>query len=119
MGKYGRPKSDPSKRRDAARINVRLNYEERIIVEEKARDAGVKPHAWARLAALERHPPVRPIVPEINREAWLETGKLMATLKGAIWRFQPGMEDTLRAMLEGVKEELTAVRKLLVGGDKP
>jgi hypothetical protein len=44
VGKYGRPKSDPSKRRDATRINVRLNHEERIIVEEKARDAGVTPH---------------------------------------------------------------------------
>jgi hypothetical protein len=118
VGKYGRPKSDPSQRRDATRINVRLNREEQIIVEEKARDAGVTPHEWARLAALERHPPLRPIIPEINREMWLETAKTLATLKGAIHHLQPGTDDSLRAMLEGVKDELTAVRKLLVRGEK-
>lgn len=116
MGKYGRPKLDPSQRRDAATLNVRLNQEERIIVEEKARDAGITAHEWARLAALERHPPVRPIIPEINHAAWLETAKTLATLKGAIWRFQPGMDDSLKAILERVKDELVTVRKLLIGG---
>ena len=117
MGKYGRPKLQPHERRDAATLNVRLNQTEREIVEEKAHDAGVTPHEWARLAALERNPPPRQIVPELNKTAWRETARTLATLKGAIWRFQPGMEESLRAVLESVKDELVTVRKMLVGGD--
>jgi hypothetical protein len=116
MGKYGRPKLPESERRGARPLHIRLNEEERKIVEEKASLAGVTPHEWARLAALGQDPPIRPIVPELNYEAWHETAKLLSTLKGAIWRFQPGMEEALRAMLEGTKDDLTVVRKLLLGG---
>lgn len=72
-------------------------------------------HEWARLAALERDPPARPVIPELNREAWLEMAKLMATLNGAIWRFQGGREGDLRAAVESVRRELAAVRNLLIG----
>jgi hypothetical protein len=116
MGKYGRPKLPESERREAGALHIRLNEEERKIVEEKASLAGVTPHEWARLAALEQDPPIRPIVPELNYEAWRETAKLLSTLKGAIWRFQPGMEEALRLALESTRAELTAVRKLLLGG---
>lgn len=118
MGRYGRPKSNPDQRRDAARINIRLNQEERLIVEEKARDAGVPVHEWARLAALERHPPARPIIPEINHEAWHQTAKTLATLKGAIYRSQPGADAELMTLLESVKDELVGLRKSLVGGGR-
>jgi hypothetical protein len=94
LSKYGRPKLKPHERRDAATLNVRLNKVEREIVKEKAAQAGVTLHEWARLAALEQDPPIRPIVPELNYEAWRETAKLLSTLKGAIWRFQPGMESS-------------------------
>ena len=117
MGKFGRPKLPSNKRREAGALHVRLNQEERKIVEEKAREAGVTPHEWARLAALERNPPPRQIVPELNKAAWRDTAKTLASLKTALWRLQPGMEDSLRAMLEGVKDELVTVRKLLVGGE--
>jgi hypothetical protein len=116
LGKYGRPKLKPHERRDASTLNVRLNKVEREIVKEKAAQAGVTLHEWARLAALEQDPPIRPIVPELNYEAWRETAKLLSTLKGAIWRFQPGMEEALRLTLESTREELTVVRKLLLGG---
>jgi hypothetical protein len=116
VGKYGRPKLDPGKRRDAALINLRLNEEEKVVVEEKARDAGVKVHEWVRLAALERHPPSRPIIPEINHEAWHQTARTLATLKGAIYRYQPGADAALMALLESARDELAALRKLLVGG---
>ena len=97
-------------------LNVRLNQEEKVIVEEKAHDAGITVHEWARLAALERHPPVRPIVPELNHEAWLQTGDLIATLTGAIHRFREGREDPLLAAIESVRDELAAIRNLLLGG---
>jgi hypothetical protein len=118
VGKYGRPKADPGKRRDAPRVNVRFNQEERVNVEEKARDAGVPVHEWVRLAALERHPPVRPIIPEINHEAWHQTARTLATLKGAIYRYQPGTEAALMALLESTKDELVTLRKLLVGSNQ-
>ena len=117
MGKFGRPKLPSSKRREAGALHIRLNQEELSIVEEKAREAGVTPHEWARLAALERDPPPRQIVPELNKAAWRETAKTLAILKSALWRLQPGTEDSLRAMLEGVKDELVSVRKQLAGGE--
>lgn len=117
MGKYGRPKLPEGERRDAGALLVRLNQKERKIVDEKAATAGVTPHEWARLAALERDPPERRLIPELNREAWLEMAKLMATLNGAIWRFQPGREGALRAAVEGVRQELAAVRNLLIGSE--
>ena len=118
MGRYGRPKLDPSKRRDAATLNVRLNQEEQIIVEEKAHDAGITVHEWARFAALEQHPPARPIIPDINHEVWSKTEVSLAILTRAIWRFQPGMEEVLRLSLEGVRDDLATVRNLLLGVDK-
>lgn len=117
MGKFGRPKLPSSKRREAGALHVRLNQEERKIVEEKAREAGVTPHEWARLAALERNPPLRQIIPELNKTAWRDTAKTLATLKTALWRLQPGMEGSLKDMLESVKDELITVRKLLVGDE--
>ena len=116
MGKYGRPRLPDSERREAGALHIRLNQEERKIVEEKALQAGVTPHEWARLAALERDPPPRQIIPELNRQAWLEMAKLMATLNGAIWRFQPGMDGALKVVVESVRQELAAVRNLLIGG---
>jgi hypothetical protein len=118
VGRYGRPKLNPGQRKDAARVNLRLNEEERIIVEEKARDAGVTVHEWTRLAALERHPPARPIIPEINHEAWHQTAKTLATLKGAIYRSQPGADAELRALLESVKDEIVGLRRSLIGGGR-
>jgi hypothetical protein len=118
VGRYGRPKLPAAERRDAAAINIRLNEEELKIVEEKASRAGITPHEWTRLAALERDPPARHI-PELNRQAWLETARLMATLNGAIWRFQEVGEGNLQAAVELVRGELAAVRNLLIGSQKP
>jgi hypothetical protein len=86
------------------------------MVEEKADEAGVKPTEWARLAALERDPPPRRLVPELNEQAWRELGRLAATLNNAMWRFRPGAEDGLRELLLNVKEELHKVRINLKGG---
>jgi hypothetical protein len=115
LGKYGRPKLPDGERREAGALHIRLNQTERKIVEEKASLAGVTPHEWSRLAALERDPPPRQFIPELNREAWLEMAKLMTTLNGAIWRFQEGREGSLRAAMESVRGELATVRNLLIG----
>jgi hypothetical protein len=118
LGKYGRPKLPAKERRDAGALHIRLNEEELRIVEEKASQAGVTTHEWTRCAALERDPPKRQVIPELNQEAWLEMARLMATLNGAIWRFQPGAEASLKAIMEAMRGELAEVRNLLIGGSQ-
>lgn len=103
-------------RRVAGALLVRLNEREREIVSAKAKDAGVTPTEWARFAALEKAPPPRHVIPELNRAAWLELSKLAATLNGALWRFRPGGEESLMAGIERVRNELAEVRNLLIGG---
>ncbi len=69
MAKYGRPKLSDAERRETLTLNVRFNEQEKRIVKEKAQQAGVTPTERARLAALEQRPPVRRMIPELNREA--------------------------------------------------
>ena len=118
MGKYGRPKLTDEERRSALTLNVRLNAGEREIVERKSREAGVTPTEWARLAALEKSPPARRVIPEINREAWLELARLAATLNTALGRFQTGDEGDLATAFESLRGELAGVRNRLIGNDE-
>lgn len=115
MGKYGRPKLPAGERRNARMLNVRLNEEEEQLVAGKAAAAGVTMTEWMRLAALERQPPERRVIPEINRAAWLELSKLAATLNGAMWRFRPESEAELSTLFEVVRSELGSVRDALIG----
>lgn len=118
MGNYGRPKLSDQKRRMALTLNVRLNAGEREIVERKAREAGVTRTEWARLAALEKNPPARRVIPEINREAWLELARLAATLNMALGRFNAGDERELATAFEALRGELAGVRNQLIGNDE-
>jgi hypothetical protein len=102
-------------RRTAGFTNTRFNAEEWKVVCEKAEAAGLTPTEWTRYAALERHPPRRRVIPEINQEAWRELARLAATLNGAMWRFRPGQEVALREAFEAVRRELAAVRNELIG----
>jgi hypothetical protein len=117
MGRYGRPKLSDEERRTALTLNVRLNAGEREIVVRKAREAGVTPTEWTRLSALERSPPARRMIPEINREAWLELARLTATLNTALGRVRPGEEDDLASLTAPLRSELAHVRNLLIGND--
>jgi hypothetical protein len=118
MGQYGRPKLSDEERRTALTLNVRLNVGEREIVERKAREAGVTPTEWARLAALERSPPARRVIPEINRAAWLELAHLAATLNTALGRFNSGDENELVSTFKSLRRELAHVRNQLIGNDE-
>lgn len=115
MGHLGRRPLPEEQRRTAGSLNVRFNQEEWKTVEQKAADAGVSPTEWARLAALERAPPPRRAVPELNETAWRELARLAAALNGALWRFRPGAEDGLMELFESVREELHHVRMGLKG----
>jgi len=117
MGRYGRPKLSDEERRTALTLNVRLNAGEREIVERKAREAGVTSTEWARLAALEKSPPARRLIPEINREVWLELARLSATLNTALGRFRSGEEDELASLIKPLCSELAGLRNRLIGND--
>lgn len=115
MSRLGRRKLPDEQRRTAASLNVRFNKQEWETIEQKAADAGVSPTEWARLAALDRNPPPRRAVPELNETAWRELARLAAALNGALWRFRPGAEDGLRELFMSVREELHSVRMGLKG----
>ena len=118
MAKRGRPKLPPDIRREAAKIKFRVNKAEWEQGQEKARAARLSPTQWARYAFIERDPPAPIIIPELNKAAWRELARLAATLNGAMWRFRPGAEESLRALFEAVKRELAEVRRDLIGGRK-
>jgi hypothetical protein len=115
MARLGRRKLPDEQRRTAASLNVRFNRQEWETVEQKASGAGVTPTEWARLAALDRNPPPRRVIPELNEEAWRELARLTATLNAAMWRFRPGAEDGLRELFLSVRQELHHVRMGLKG----
>lgn len=115
MAQLGRRKLPDEQRRTAASLNVRFNLKEWDAVEQKAAAAGLTPTEWARLATLERNPPPRRVVPELNQKAWRELGRLAATLNGAMCRFRPGAEDALSAVFYAVRQELYHVRIQLKG----
>lgn len=77
--KLERRRLPAAQRRTAGSPNVRFNQREWETVEPKAAAAGVAPTAWARLAALGRHPLRRRVVPELNQQAWLEPARLAAS----------------------------------------
>jgi len=115
MPRLGRRKLPDEQRRTAASLNVRFNLQEWETVEQKAAAAGLTPTEWARFATLERNPPPRRVVPELNQKAWRELGRLAATLNGAVVRFRPGTEDALSAIFYAVRQELYRVRIQLKG----
>jgi hypothetical protein len=115
MARLGRRRLPDEQRRAAASLNVRFNQQEWETVERKAAAAGVTPTEWARLATLDRDPPPRRVVPELNEEAWRELARLTAALNGAMWRFRPGAEGGLRELFLSVREELYHVRMGLKG----
>lgn len=115
MARLGRRPLPDGQRRTAGSLNIRFNQQEWETVEQKAAAAGVSPTEWARLAALERDPPPRRAVPELNEKAWRELARLAAALNGAMWRFRPGAEDGLRELFLSVREELHRVRMGLKG----
>lgn len=118
MERYGRPKLKDAERRTASALLVRLNEHEQRVIEDKAKQAGLSPTEWARFAALERDPPARVFIPELNSKAWLELSKLAATLNRAICRLRPGGEGSLKEIAERVGQELAEVRNLLIGNTK-
>jgi len=114
--RHGRPKLADNERREALTLNVRFNEEEARVVTEKAATAGVTPTEWARAAALGRTPKARVVVPEINREAWLNLAGLAANFNRTMALINEGRDiGVRREMAEHLQHELTSLRAALLG----
>lgn len=114
MGRLGRKKKAVGEGKERVTA-VRLTLPEREIVEQKAAAAGVTVSEWVRSAALEREPPTRRMIPEINRVAWLELAKLAAALNEATWQFKAEAEPETRRLFETMRCELARFRNTLIG----
>lgn len=82
-------------------ISVRLNEEELIILDSK-RDQ-YKKGEWLRIASLNKLPPV---LPEINREAWVKLGNLSQDLNHLLNHLDSKSPDS-----ELTRTELFALRR--------
>lgn len=83
------------------RISVRLNAEELIILDSKR--GQFKKGEWLRMASLNKLPPV---LPEINREAWIKLGSLSQDLNHLLSHLESKSPDS-----ELTRTELFALRR--------
>ena len=82
-------------------ISVRLNEEELIILDSKR--GQYKKGKWLRIASLNKLPPV---LPEINREAWVKLGNLSQDLNHLLNHLDSKSPDS-----ELTRTELFALRR--------
>ncbi|USB65267.1 ATP-binding protein [Klebsiella pneumoniae] len=82
-------------------ISVRLNEEELIILDSKR--GQYKKGEWLRMASLNKLPPV---LPEINREAWVKLGNLSHDLNHLLNHLDSKSPDS-----ELTRTELFALRR--------
>ncbi|MDD8326488.1 ATP-binding protein [Escherichia coli] len=82
-------------------ISVRLNEEELIILDSKR--GQYKKGEWLRIASLNKLPPV---LPEINREAWVKLGNLSQDLNHLLNHLDSTSPDS-----ELTRTELFALRR--------
>jgi len=82
-------------------ISVRLNEEELIILDSKR--GQYKKGEWLRMASLNKLPPV---LPEINREAWIKLGSLSQDLNYLLNHLDKKSPDS-----ELTRTELFALRR--------
>lgn len=109
----GRPAVAPEHRRRHA-VTCRLTDAERDHV--NAARGGVTGGEYIRLAALAAPPRV---VPEINREAWLDLARVIGNLNQLVAKLnrnKPGAGDAMRIITD-VRDQVARLRFELIGAD--
>lgn len=99
-GKFHTAKLKPDEVRSHC-LSVRLNEEEMIILDSKR--GHYKKGEWLRMASLNKSPPV---LPEINREAWIKLGSLSQDLNHLLNHLDSKSPDS-----ELTRTELFALRR--------
>lgn len=103
-------------KRDFKAYNVRYSENECQIIKEKSAQSGITETEWIRFSSIERKPFGVKIVPKINEEAWLETGKLIAAINHNLWKNQIAEVQNLQSNLEQLRQEIMLFRNELLNG---
>ncbi|MEB5890296.1 ATP-binding protein [Enterobacter roggenkampii] len=92
-------------------VSVRLNEEELLILENNR--GSYKKGEWLRMASLNKLPPV---LPEINREAWIKLGSLSQDLNHLLSHLDSKSPDSelTRTELFAVRRQIKALREHLI-----
>lgn len=109
----GRPRVDETEARKRT-IGVRVNGTEMDTLQRKADSVGLPLSQWLRLVALSRYVP-RPLVPEINREAYAELAKLAANLNQLTQAAHEGRAVVPFPLLKATQDILKKLRLALLG----
>lgn len=91
-------------------VAIRLNREERVLIEGLAAEAGLPPATFIRQAALGAVVPTRAEIPAVNREAYLELARVGSNLNQIAHHLNAG---TATGVDESIVRRLAAVAKSL------
>lgn len=95
-------------------IGVRVNAAELAAIQAKAAQVGLPPAQWLRTAALSQAV-LRPLVPEINRQAYAELTRLAANLNQMARAAHAGQIVSASGLLEILQRQVRLLRKELLG----
>lgn len=112
-GRGGRPRVNGAEARKRT-IGVRVNAAEMDALQCKADSVGLPLSQWLRLVALSRYVP-RPLVPEVNREAYAELAKLAANLNQITRAAHEGRAVVPFPVLKATHDILKKLRLALLG----
>ncbi len=116
-GQSGRPKIQDDQLR-LRTIGVRVNVLELDELQRKADSVGLPLSQWLRQIALGRAV-IRPLVPEVNRQAYAELAKLAGNLNQLVKLLNEGRPlpslVTLHHMLQQLDRRIDALRLELIG----
>ena len=106
-----KPKQDSDRRRHA--VACRLTDDELAALDGR-RPSGVRRGEWLRRLALDRRLPAD--VPALNRERWVELGRLAANLNQYQRAVNEGRVDPPAVDLDALRAEVAGLRTELLGG---
>lgn len=115
-GRSGRPPAPQGEVRKRT-IGVRVNATELDALQRKADSLGLPLAQWLRKVALSRFVP-RPLVPEVNREAYAELAKLAGNLNQLARAAHEGRAVVPFPLLKATHDALNALRLELLGASR-
>ena len=113
-GKGGRPRIAPESIRGKT-IGVCVNAAELDALRRHADSAGLSVSEWMRRVALTRYTP-RPVMPEINRETYLQLAKIGGNLNQLTRLAHSGGVAPVEALLTEALSTLRTIQRELCGG---
>jgi len=112
--------STPAKPRPHSRLltrSTKFNYTDDLLVDERARAAGLTRSAYIRQAAVTGQVQPRVVIPQINQRQWIELGKMGGNFNQIASHLNHGgaVDANLQPLLAENRRLLGEVRASLVG----